>query len=769
PADQTAALLLNATTGNLGTVAASLTASVAATPEQKAADAARAVHEELNLTAATVVAVASQLSKPPAALGTPGPFVSVRRFAYTDANNYSYTVFTGDSSKTDANGEYVANEVRQTIAGGADVPFNRNQVYWTGSEWKTCALQWEVITHNKTPTATTAGHSLYCGASKSESRVAVEDIAGRKLRDVIAQIRGSALADSLGAHTDPVSGLPTRWGPDPALLPADATFPAGSQLSLRTTHADIGGTDRIELTNKSSVRWADGRFRQAVALEQYSGMPGDLKDAAAIISFSNVVYVNDLPLADQPDATLDAFKRYVAGLDVEALKIRFYKCDSRKADQVLVNCAAAGDGTLAIGTQGDARLLRVASGYPAELESRIKTRRFWIERNGAVFRGAHDLEHTRYDQRLNAPAWTALRAALGIPAHTEPVAPVAFGPFSSMRNFTFSDAGNYSLRTFDGDSSVQDAQGFYIANEVRRIKSGGNAVAFARNALYWTGTEWYDCPSDGVGINIVDSKAPFDSTYCKSYLDERVSEVTLTLAGRRMSDVVNDIRRYGSKDFNFDYGNWGPNPGAHPELAASFFPAGATMGYRTSLRKATPIAISTAATSRVRVAPADASVPFDTWPFATSMDNFIAKYPGDLLAGPLNGSTAFWVHGYTLPAAPSPAYTTQIEIRVAFDANGNKARFWQNNRAVTTGFTTNYVKLLDTTYTVETLGGVKVLKFAALPDGFERDFLFARMFAEKDGSVWYAFKDTVPAGPVYSVRMNGSAFGALRTALGIGE
>jgi hypothetical protein len=305
-----------------------------------------------------------------------------------------------------------------------------------------------------------------------------------------------------------------------------------------------------------------------------------------------------------------------------------------------------------------------------------------------------------------------------------------------------------------------------MTNEIRETRSGGSLVPFVRNALYWTGTDWYDCPSDGVGINPVNSKAPFNTIYCKTYLEDRHNDAVLTLAGRRMSDVVNDIRRYGSRDYAFDYGNWGPNPALQTQLANSFFPAGSTMTYRGVVRKATPVAISTAATSRVRVAPADTSAAFDTWPFAATLAEMIAKYPGDLLGGPLNGATAIFVQGFDLPVAPA-GFTTRVEIRVAFDANGNKARFWQNNRSATTGFTTNYVKLLDTTYSVETLGDAKVLKFAALPDGFERDFAFARMYAEKNGGVWYAYKDPVGADPVYSIRLNGTAFDALRAALGI--
>jgi trimeric autotransporter adhesin len=770
PADKTEALVKSAT-GNLGALATALAGSTGTTAEKVDA-AVQAVQDELNLTAATVAAVADALGKPKDLTSAPGPFVSLRRFAYTDANNYSYTLFAGDSSATDSSGAFIAHEVRKTQSAGVDVPFNRNQDYWNGSAWVTCNLQWQVVTGVKSQTATTPQTSTFCGGSKGEATIAVEDISGRTMRSVIEQIRAYPLADSPGAHTDPITGLPTRWGPEPALLPADATFPAGSSYNSRSQRAEVGGSDRIETTFKSSVRWPDGIYRQAVTLEQYSGMPGNLIDPAVVPSFGNSVYVADLARPQPADATLSPFFRFIAGLDVAALKFRFYKCDSRASDGAALNCATVGDGTLALSTQGDARLMRVATGYPLELESRLKWQRFWAERAGTVFRGARDLENVRYDQRLNATAWNALRTALGIPAHTEAVAPVQFGPVSALRNFTFTDANNYFFRSFDGDSSVRDAQGYYQTNEVRELKSAGVVQPFVRNQLYRTGTEWYDCPSDGIRINPVNSVAPFDSLFCKSYLFERGTDVTLTLDGRRMSDVVNDIRAYGSKDGTFDFRNWGPNPAVHTVLATSTFPVGSTMNYRGLITKNTPIGIATnPATDKLRVPPAaNTAAPFNTWPFAANLEDFIAKYPGDYQGAALNGSMAAFVWRRFLPVAPA-GFTTEMQIRVAFDAVGTKARFYENNINATTGGTTNYVKLLDTTYTIETVGGKRVLRFAAMPAGYEDEFKFQRMFAEHvdpNGlAVWYAFKDSVPALPVWGIRLNGPAFAALRAALGL--
>lgn len=766
-AASTAGLIKEATGSQLAVLAATLASSTASTPAAKAAEAAAAVAGQLNLSATTVKAVAEQVSKPVGAADLPGPFISVRRFAYTDANNYSYVLFTGDNSTLDADGKFSAHDLRKTVSAGTNRPFNRNQRYWTGTEWRTCALQWEVITAIRLGTATTPQSSVYCGAARNESKVSVEDIGGKTLREVVAKFRAYPLADGVSPSTDPISGLPVNWGPAPELLPADAVFPAGAKMSSRSVRNDIGGVDRIDLANKSTVRWTDGVYRQATSLEQYSAMPGNLADVAVVPGNGNTVYVADVSLAEQADATLEKFKRWRAGLDVAGLKIRFYQCDVRKSDQAALNCAGAGDGSLAISTQGGVRLLRVASGYPVTLSTRLGQQRFWAETGGNVFRGVRDLERTRYDQRLNGIAWDALRTALAIPAHTEPVAPLTSGPFLQLRSFSFSNVDNYSLRTFTGDSSMLDGNGDFTADEQRLTVSGGVDQPFVRNRSYWTGTEWHDCPSDGAKVIVAASLPPNRSIYCKFFVDERIGSLVLTLGGRLMNEVVNDIRAYGSTDFGLSYSGWGPTPSAHPQLASTRFPEGATMEYRGNQTQATSVGIATAATDQVRVAPGPSSgAAFNSWPFASGLDQMIAAYPGNLGGTVINGNTALFVHGYT--ATPSDvAHTNEVQIRVAFDPVGNKARFTQNNRLVSNGFTTNYTTLLDTSYTVETLGGVRLLKFAAMPADFESRFRYQRLFAERSGGVWYAFKDTVSAEPIWTIRLNGSATTALRAALGI--
>ncbi len=95
------------------------------------------------------------------------------------------------------------------------------------------------------------------------------------------------------------------------------------------------------------------------------------------------------------------------------------------------------------------------------------------------------------------------------------------------------------------------------------------------------------------------------------------------------------------------------------------------------------------------------------------------------------------------------------------------ARFDQSNRAVATGFTANDAKRLDTSYSVQEVGGARRLQFAAMPDGYERDVAFQRLFAQRNGALWYAYKDSLPGMPYHRIRLNGAATGAMAKALGV--
>lgn len=766
PADAAAALAASVGSGHLTVLAELSRAAPTSSPSELAAQ----VLADRNLSAATVgvqasfaLAVAGRQPE-----GTPVDFVSVRRFSYENAGNYSVFAFVGNSTP-DADGRYAASEWRQTLAAGQAQPFNRNTAYWdkTAGAWVSCDNAWKTV-RTRAASGTKPQESLYCAGQLSRTRSADTDVGGRRMADVVAEMRAWPLRDSAGSDTD-ATGLPTAWGPAPTAL-GDAVFPAGSVISRRAQQADIGTTERFSFTDKPRVMppGGSGTYRQAATFADFKRMSGNVVDAAVVVTSANTVYLEDVPSA-QADATLSSVKRYRVGFDPSSDAVRFYACDVVAATNVSQNCMPVGDGGSSIGTMGDARVLRFTTGYPQALLLTHKRQRIFVERTGVVFGGHRELERTVFQQRPNTVAWNALRSALALPEATQPADPATTAATQTrqLRRLTYSDPNNYNARFFEGDSATADANGYFPVNERYMIRSAGQAVPFQRNALYWTGTDWYACPDHGTGILVARNVAPFESLFCGTYADERVSDTTLTLGGRNMADVVRDIRWYGSRDGNFDHAGWGPNPDVHTSLASRTFPEGSTMTYRANLRTATPLAMFLGAANVVRLPVPNAA--FATWPVATTLEAMITAYGGDYRgSAPLDSTiSTLFVGSRSAPVAPGAGYTTLIEMRVAFDTASQTARFYRNYRSSTNNAVTASTRVLETGFRIQPMGTARVLVFDALPEGFEADFGYVRHFAEWGGAVLYAAKDSVPTTPMYSVRLNGTAADALLQALNV--
>lgn len=754
PAAEARALIDATTRSNLPAIGA-LARTPAASIETVAAAAAADTLAARNITATTVVAqaaIAARASAPLVADST-GPFISLRNFTYASASDYNLRVFVGDSSQLDANGAFTADEIRQVIAAAVPQPFNRNQVYWTGAAWNVCEREYQVVS-SVSQTASAPQKSTYCGASKSESRITSADISGRRMSEVVAEIRAFPLPDT--------TGLPTNWGPDPALL-GDAVFPAGSALSTRAQVTEVGGTERYALLDKPRVLPA---YRHAANFAALKAMSGNIVDPAAVVGNANTVFLDDTP-ATQTDPALRPLKRHRLGFDPAGNRVAYYECDVRAADNASVGCfVTAASAESEIVTLGNARVLRLLSGYPPAAITALKRQRLFVERDGVVFGGYRDLQHEVHQQRLNTTAWIALRDRLGIPAHGTTAAPPTNPPLAFLRSFTYTDAGNYSYRFFEG-SGVPDAVGEYTADEIRETAVGGVIQPFAFNSELWTGSGWYACPNDGIGV-LRYFLVPRESNYCRAFINRTTAPVVVTLDGRNMADVLRDIRWYPSKDGVFDYANYGPNPDTTPLLAAGTFPPGSTMYYQHVEQAREPRQVFLGTQNLVRNAPSPTSgAPYDSWPVTTTLEEAVAFNPGNYAGGPLNGNVTLSVFRYFLTAPPDPAYTNEIGYRVAFDANGQRARFFRHNRAVATNFSTNYVAILDTTYTIETLGDYRAIRFVQTPEEILDRSGYARIFVQRAGEVRFGQQNRIYQNGQSTIRLNGVAAEALGAQLGI--
>ena len=763
PADATRALQASVTTGQLTLLGELMRADAAADPTALA-DTLLADRHLTASTATTHAAVALATAAPQAA-GTPSPFVSLRRFSWTDAGNHDLFAVVGDSTP-DADGGWWASDQRARVVNGQAQPFNRNTAYLdrASGQWVVCNNTWHTV--RSTPAAEgRPSQSVYCGGQTSVTRVAERDVSGRRMADVVAELRAWPLPDSPGAGTD-TAGLPVHWGPPPAAL-GEAVFPDGSVISSRAQLTDLGGTQRFSLTDKPRVVPASGSgsYRQAAGLADFQRMSGDLAKADATVDGANSIYLEDLP-ATVTDPTLRAVRRYRVAFSPAGDAVRFYACDVVDASNSSRHCVTLGDGTVRIDTVADARVLRFTAGYPAALTQALKRQRIFVERTGVVFGGHHDLERMVFQQRPNTVAWHALRSALALPEPAAPTPPAAATAGSTLRSFTYADAGNYRARLFDFDTTVQDTDGFSPSDERYLIRSGGQAQAFERNQLYWTGSRWYVCPSDGHAVSKTRQVAPFDSVFCGTWVDRIVSSATLTLDGRSMADVVNDIRAFGSKDGTFDYAGWGPDPAVHTALAGQAFPAGSTMTYRSNQTVATPMGIALGAANVIRLPVANQ--PFNAWPAAQTLDEVVRAYGGDYRgSGGVTPANTLFAGSRVAAVPPRPDYSTQIELRVAFDPATQKAAFHRLYRLRSSNAVVETARVLETGYRIEPLGDALILSFDALPEGFEQDHGLARHYAQWGGTVLYAYKSAVPATPWHSIRLNGTAAEALFQVLGV--
>ena len=770
------ALVESVTTADLSGLAARIESAAGTTSAEIAAEVAALVIADQNLSPDTIdeqaeIARAFATSLP---ASPPGPFFSIRRFTWTDAANHQLQAFVGDSTLASGSDTFPVSETRVHLIGGTAQPFNRNTAYWVAASqsWVVCPREWELM--RVTPqTATTPQKSVFCQASVTLSKVAEYDVAGQKMADVVAKVRASSRADTPGFDTD-ANGLPTRWGPAPAAL-GEAVFPAGARFSYREQTNEVGDTERYSLTDKPRVIPASGTgaYRHAPTIEALKRMSGNWVDATASVTNLNAIYLDDLAFV-QSNIAYKQIKRYRAAFDPASDKVRFFKCDVLVSNDTSLNCEAIGDGTTTITAQADSRVLRFATGYPAALKLALLRQRLFVERDGVVFGGNRDSQRTRFQHRPNTIAWNALRTALGMAEPAAPTAPVADPTAFSLARFTFTDINNYSYRTFRGEAPAAD--GTQTLLEQWEIFSGGVRQPWQRNALFWTGSTWYACPDDPNGNPIAVgtfNDVTGTTDYCQTYKDSARGRSVVTLDGRNVQEVLRDIRWYPTKDNAYDYAGFGPNPDATPAIVGAVFPAGAAMTYQSSTRDATPFTLFTSDNNRLRLAPtADTTAAFDTWPLASTLEEVIARNPGDFYPitafnGQLTGNITQGVSNWFLATPSDPLYTTEVAIRVAFDPVGQKARFYMHNRLASNNNSVNYVKLLDTTYTIEQAGDARVLRFAALPADVTDRLAAERLYVERGGVVRFGAKDTIPAGRRMSLRLNPVAAGTLANLLGL--
>ncbi|MEQ6471802.1 hypothetical protein [Comamonas sp. wu1-DMT] len=169
-----------------------------------------------------IAAMQSQSSSPEA--GGPAASTQLRWLSFTDTSNYYIRAFeaTAEQNTPDANGKRYFTEFRERVVGGQEQPWTRPQVYWTGSEWFACPID---FVQQVTSLASGESESLYCKSLASRARQSVRNITGLKMRDIVTEIRSAPWQDA-------ADGSFASWAPGPIRFPPKRPSPAAPRSAI---------------------------------------------------------------------------------------------------------------------------------------------------------------------------------------------------------------------------------------------------------------------------------------------------------------------------------------------------------------------------------------------------------------------------------------------------------------------------------------------------------------------------------------------------------
>lgn len=373
---------------------------------------------------------------------------------------------------------------------------------------------------------------------------------------------------------------------------------------------------------------------------------------------------------------------------------------------------------------------------------------------------------------------------------------------SSLRWFSYADAQNYYFRQYKAtaaQATVVNGKRQFTEYREQSRGSGGNVTSYqqwgeglnnwARNQVVWTGSEWFDCPTD-----FVHEATPWDaggvsrSVYCKAYKSTNKRSAR-DIAGLKMADLVAEIRAYGLVDTEGSFKAWGPDPVAHADKLGSNFPAGSSLYYYAGADTAQPDRYNTALN-------ADLYLPFISavangvkadcdkvsnsnftqfLSTAKTLEEMIAAAPGKPCVYQTNASTGeaneWWSQSTVNLGDVADAFVSASgnfksgvkDLRVSFAA-GNLANYWLCLRRSSDNSVRNCTAAGSGSYRIEALGDARVLRLSGEPK-VAATLGFVRTMVERDGRVWYGSRGRLSSNR--QQRLNNIASDALFAALGM--
>lgn len=377
----------------------------------------------------------------------------------------------------------------------------------------------------------------------------------------------------------------------------------------------------------------------------------------------------------------------------------------------------------------------------------------------------------------------------------------------SLRWFSFSDAGNYYYRSFESTAAqnTPDAQGMRRYTEYREKRStvkgvqteylewginrlGKGNKSWTRERLYWTGTEWFDCPAEHVHeATIWNDKGLSESLYCKSIKSSN-KRVARDIAGLTLAQVVSEIRGHPETDDSGSFASWGPDPQVHAAALGATFPPDSKLLIFDSRSTRNPEIYSGLDADLVYIYPQalreaqrascdgwTASSDASLRAAATKLEDLVEAMPGTPCSYTVNSA----LHGDRNEAwgastlslgdisdkafqAPSSYYRSGVRrLRVSF-APGGSSTYWSCPRRSSDGSSRNCDKIGSGSYSIEALGDARVLRLNQLP-AQAAGLSYERLFVERGGKIYYGWREKLRN--TRSLRLNTQATDALFQAL----
>ena len=326
----------------------------------------------------------------------------------------------------------------------------------------------------------------------------------------------------------------------------------------------------------------------------------------------------------------------------------------------------------------------------------------------------------------------------GMPPIVHPAAASAAGYW--MRQFSFTNAGNYALRYFYS-SNVPDAAGLFTFYDERVTVAGGVPVPASTlydSAIFLTASgAWVNKTSATPNVNTAGS--PNITLHGNGFVYAG-ARMELDVSGHNMASVVSRIQDLSTNTSSAVLG-------VDPATLTGTMPAGARLRTVISRSTVTPIGyrVSDGSVSGV-----------------TTLTGLVSAYPVPTTPTPSNTVSMSNLHG---SAACGQVLCPQERLRAAFGP-ANAVALYLCDINTQTNAQSNCTPAATGLYErgLASDGSTPVMRFPVMP-AVQTPQTFTRVFIQRNGRVWLGWQDK-PTDDT-NTRLNRVAFEALAGELGI--